>query len=289
MALRLFDRRVVVTIHRLQLSGVRIAFQVERSLKKDPNTCELRLWNLNEDHQKALQEQGVIPVILQAGYAQPPLSTATEAALADIDLERDVADLPVIYQGELRRAWTSREGSDWVTTIRSGDGERQRKRVQLKFKPGLRWRQMLRKLAEEAGVGLGNALDAIGGVADIEISTGVSLTGDALGQLDRMLAGVGFEVSVQDGQLQVLGAGEPLRGTAVELSEATGLVDSPEPGSDGHVELRALLQPGLEPGRRIYLKAKRVEGYYRVQRWTAIGDTHGQDWYAEVEVKELRA
>jgi len=286
---KLFDRQVRVVIHRLELTGLRVAFQIEKSLRKAPNRAEIRVWNLNAEHQRQLQEQRDIPVQLQAGYVQPPLSSSTEAALAGIGLERAQQGLPTLYQGDLRRAFTGREGPDWVTTISSGDGEKagQRQRVKMNFRPGLRWRKLLQDMASAAGVGLGNALSALGGLVDLEVTTGTALSGSALDQLDQMLQSQGFEMSVQGGELQVLGSTGALKGKAVLLSEATGLVDSPEPGNDGKIKVRSLLQPGLEPGRLVRLEAKRIGGNFRVERWTGVGDTHGQDWYAEVELGQV--
>lgn len=286
----LFDRRVRVVLHTLEVTELRVAFHAARSLRKNPNTCEVRIWNLNADHQRQLQEQKSIPLRLEAGYAVPPLGGAAAAALDAIGISSPVeSQLPVLFNGELRRAFTSPEGGDLITTISSGDGEKkgQSERVKLSFRPGLRWRKLLTDLAKSAGVGLGNTLSAIGDLSNLQISTGVAMSGSSVDQLDQMLQAQGFEMSVQNGDLQVLGGGAALSGTAVELSEATGLVDAPEPGSDGKIKVRALLQPGLEPGRLIKLVSKNVNGSFRVEQWDAVGDTHGQDWFAELEVGEV--
>lgn len=290
----LFDRKVRVVLHTLEVTDLRVAFHASRSLRKDPNTCEIRIWNLNRDHQRQLQEQKTIPLRLEAGYAVPPSQLGAEAgaALDAIGFGGSSADtqLPALFDGELRRAFTSREGGDLVTTISSGDGEKagQGKRVRVSFRPGLRWRTLLTGLAKDAGVGIGNSLLEIGGLLPLEISTGIAMSGSSLDNLDTLFQSQGFEMSVQNGELQVMGGGAALSGTAVELSEASGLVDAPEPGSDGKVKIRALLQPGLEPGRLVKVVSERVNGSFRVEQWDAIGDTHGQDWYAELEVGEIK-
>ena len=294
MASELFDRRVRVVIHRLEVTDLRVAFHASRSLRKNPNTCEVRIWNLNGDHRRQLQEQRSIPMRLEAGYAAPPQAALGAAAAAALDAigvggGETGSQLPVLFDGDLRRAFTSREGGDLVTTINSGDGEKkgQEQRVRTSYRPGLRWRKLLTDLAKSAGVGLGNALSAIGSLSSLQITTGTALSGSSMDQLDNMLQAQGFEVSVQNGELQVLGGGAALAGTAVELSESSGLVDTPEPGSDGKIKVRALLQPGLEPGRLVKLVSENVNGSFRVERWDAIGDTHGQDWFAELEVAEV--
>ena len=291
MAAKLFDRRVRVVIHRLEVTELRVAFNISRSLRKNPNTCEVRIWNLNADHRRQLQEQKSIPLRLEAGYVSPPgLGAAASSALSAIGISSPPkSQLPVLFDGDLRRAFTTREGGDLITTLSSGDGERkgQSQRIKVSYRPGLRVRKLLTDLAKSAGVGIGNILSAVGALADFEISTGTAVSGSALDQLDDILAGAGFEMSVQNGDLQVLGGGQGLPGTLVELSEETGLIDTPEPGSDGKIKVRALLQPGLEPGRLVKLVSENVNGIFRVERWDAIGDTHGQDWFAELEVSEV--
>lgn len=295
MASELFDRRVRVLIHRLEVTDLRVAFHASRSLRKNPNTCEVRIWNLNRDHRQQLQEQKSVPMRLEAGYALPPkkgLGAAAAAALDAIGIggAPSAPQLPVLFDGDLRNAFTSREGGDQITTISSGDGEKagQSNRVNISFRPGLRYRKLLTDLADAAGVGLGNSFSALAFLPGLEISVGSAVSGSAMDQLDTMFQSQGLEMSVQNGELQVLGGGKPLLGTAVVLSESTGLVDSPEPGSNGKIKVRALLQPGLEPGRLIVLESERVTGSFRVEQWDAIGDTHGQDWYAELEVGEVK-
>ena len=74
---QLFGRRARIVIHRLVLEDLDIAFDVEKSLKRDPNTAEIRITNLNADHRRQLQEQAVVPLRLEAGYAKAQLSTST--------------------------------------------------------------------------------------------------------------------------------------------------------------------------------------------------------------------
>ena len=62
LAGELFGRRCSVQVDTLLLDGFDVAFEIKKSLApKTPNAAELRVWNLNADHRKRLQE-------LERGY-----------------------------------------------------------------------------------------------------------------------------------------------------------------------------------------------------------------------------
>jgi hypothetical protein len=286
----LFRRVARVTLHKLEISGLRIVFDVGRSLKREPNTAEVRIYNLNGDHRAQLQEQTTVPVRLEAGYEPSKLSSSTDAALAGIGVDAQ-STLSQLFTGDLRRAYSTREGPDWVTVIRSGDGEKagRSQRVQMSFRPGVQWTQIYTDLIKKAGVDVGNALSAITGSATFKMPTAapVSIMGNALDEIERIGRSHGFETSVQDNALQVLPLGKAALNIPVELSAQTGLIGSPEPASDGHVRFRSLLTGDIVPGRRVELTARSFSGTYRVESVNYTGDTNGGPWYADCEGKPV--
>jgi hypothetical protein len=283
----LFRRVARVTLHKLQITGLRISFDAGRSLGIEPNTCELRITNLNADHRKQLQEQTTVPVRLEAGYDS--LTSSTGAALADIGVEGP--RLAQLFVGDLRRAYSTREGPDWVTVISTGDGAKasRSQRVQMSFRPGVRWMQIYTDLAKKAGVDIGNALQTIAGTATFQMPTAapVVIQGNPLRELEQLGRAHGFETSVQDGALQVLPLNTVMLNVPVDLSASTGLIGSPEPSSDGRVRFRSLLNGELMPGRAVKLTAHSFSGVYRVERVNFTGDTSGGPWYADCEGKPV--
>ena len=100
-----------------QQIGLDVWFQVKRTLKpNEPNTCDLKIWNLSDTSLKQLAQATqsvsiasapggkvqVIPVSIVAGYESNTSS---------------------LFLGELRAASTVRDGEDFVTEIMSGDGD----------------------------------------------------------------------------------------------------------------------------------------------------------------------
>lgn len=289
----LFGRAYRVLINNeLEITGLHVSFAVRRSFKPEPDTLELNIYNLNEDHRGQLQKQKVVPVQLEAGYAPPSeLSAGAGAALDDIGVGAQ-SSLPVLFKGDLREVASTREGPDWVTTISSGDGDKaKKKRLHKSFGPGATLSFAIAQIASELGVGVGE-LPVDAQTMKLfkrgrSFQSGVVLSGNGFWQLTRMLDAAEFEWTIQGGRIVVLEKGTSVRGQAVLLSPETGLVGSPSPSSDHRVKFRALLQPDLVPGRQAKFEARHVTGYYRIETVSYTGDMAGGDWYADGEAKAL--
>jgi baseplate hub protein gp41 len=265
----LFRRRYVLTVDTLRITDLDVSFRVKRTLKREPNTCDVALYNLRADHRRQLAEKPAVRVVLEAGYEGSGLSA--------------------IFRGDLRSAHTQREGPDLVTRVSSGDGERRARgtRVSRTFGPGTPLRAVLMQAAEDLGLGLGNLAQAAA-AARLEgggntYAQGTTLHGPAYRELCRLLESCGLECSVQNGALQVLERGRALGASAVVLSPETGLVESPSEASDGVVTAKALMVPDLVPGRVVEFRAREVEGFYRVSTGNYQGDTTGGEWGVTVE------
>ncbi|MCK6585963.1 MAG: hypothetical protein L6Q76_00100 [Polyangiaceae bacterium] len=270
----LFARAVVVQVDTLRLRELDVAFEVNRSLDaSSPNTCELKLYNLREDHRSQLGERASVRCVLEAGY-------------------RDRTS--VIFAGELRNVRSERDGADIVTKAETGDGERRRRtaRTNRSHAPGTTLETVVRDLASTMGVGIGNTEQMSALTSGRQFRHGTVTSGNAPGQLGRVLRGAGLEHSVQDGQLQVLRRGDALAGTAVVLSPSTGLIGSPVKELDERrrqiVTAKCLMIPDLVPGRRVRLEAAEIDGEYRVEKARYQGYTKGEDWYIELELRGVR-
>jgi len=273
MGINLFGRRAVLTVGTTQIDGLRVVFKINQSDKPEPNGSEISVYNLSETTRGKIQDQ-TLPVILEAGY------------------EDNIAQ---IFSGDIRKDGVSsaRSGPDWITTFKSLDGGQAfiESRIQESFKAGTKLGPVLKKLAKSAGVGIGNALtklaagDPTGALT--EFTEGVTLSGRNSREMERLFRSVGYDYSVQDGQLQVTNIGQATDQTAVLLSAATGLIGSPEPGAKGLTKIRSLLQPIIRPRRKLQLSTVELQGFYVARRVLHTGDTHGQSWYSEIEATQI--
>lgn len=275
-----FGRLCEVNVGGLRVERLRVGFTVDKTTKREPNTCEIAVYNLSRAHREALEtgygkfrvpgtKLKAIPVRLAAGYAGTGMS--------------------LLFYGQLREVF-SRPESDgsWVTVLRSGDGDRAtRARATFGFRPGVSITRIVESLTGEMGIGLGNAakqlvearLTGLGGT----IARGVAFEGAAPEQLDAVLRSAGYEWSIQDNALQVVPIGKSLDVLGVVLSPQTGLIDVPTTDEKGNLQARALLLPGLVPGRRVKVRSSTISGVWRLERVRYAGDTHGSDWVAEIE------
>lgn len=269
----LFGRQAAVTIDTLRVTGLDMKFRIDKSLKPSPNKAKIEVFNLNPDHRAQFQRDGSIQARLEVGYDGSPLQQ--------------------LFLGILRRGYSVYEPPDWRTIVTSGDGEdkHRKSRVSRSYAAGTTVEKVVTDAAEDLGVGIGNALDELAGAALrgglSEFSAGKVIAGQASKVVRGLLRSVGKEYSIQDGALQVLPIGGALATTAVLLTPDTGLIGSPEPGTEGRIKARALLQPEIFPGRQIEIRSRQVSGFYRAEVCSYVGDTAGQDWYVDIEGKAL--
>ncbi len=271
----LFNRSIKLTIGTgitgLELEGFRIAFEIEKNLKPEPNTAEIIVYNLNEDHRKLLEDSEKIPVQLIAGY--------------------DGQDAQIFF-GNLRRAYTEYDGTDFTTTITSGDGEKEKQKVKIdkSFPPKTPVSTVIREIATSLGIGTGNlelaiATARLSGTGATLIPGGMTFTGNASRELTALLSACGLEWSVQDGEFQILTLNQFLIGDAIILAPQTGLIGSPSVDNEGVLSAVSLLIPGLAPGKIIIIQSRFVTGQFRIEAIGYSGDTHGNDWIADIEAK----
>lgn len=271
-----------VRVDTLRFTGLDISFDVEKSLRREPNKCTLRVLNLSADHRRQLEQlnttrkrgPGRIRVELEAGYRETGMS--------------------MVFRGDLRTALSTQEDDGtWVTTLEGEDGGRAVlwARVNRSFPAGTRVDQVIRACAEAMGVGVGNLEDAIQGArlegAGATFTEGTVLSGPAPDELDGVLRSVGLTWSVQNGVLQLLQRGQALQTTAVRLTSDTGLVGTPGRAADGTVTAKAFINPELYPGRQIQLDSPNVRGFFRVRKAKYSGDSAGDTWYVAMECLEL--
>jgi hypothetical protein len=264
----------------LRVDGHRVAFRVEKTLDPKPNQCEVSIWNLSKTQRRQIAElqpkageaRG-IPVLIEAGYKDPGPKQ--------------------IFSGDLRTAYSEREGADWVTTIESGDGEqaRQNARINVSYGPRTSPEVAIRAILRSLGIGEGNIAKTIGkfraaGVTRL-FSQRMIVSGSAAEQLTRFCDSANLEWSIQDGIVQVVDRKETLSRIAVKIDPKHGLVGSPAVDAKGIVTFKALLNARIVPGSLVVLESEAVRGNYRVQRSIWEGDTHALPWYITAEGKRF--
>lgn len=273
---QLKDQYADVTVGDIHLKGHRVAFSVEKTIKKEPNTCDLAIWNLNPENRAKLEElrpkaddaRG-IPVVIEAGY---------EGYFSQI------------WYGDLRTVESIYERPNWVTKLDSGDGGKayQTARIGRSFGKKTPLRTALRAILDELGIGVGNlwkfehALKQTGATSIFE--HGKVMHGPARKHLDDFARSADLEWSIQDGTLQLVNRGKVLDAQAVRLSSETGLIGSPTVDNKGVLTAKCLMIADVRVGGLLVLDSKRIKGNYRIEKANWVGDTHSKsDWTITLE------
>lgn len=249
--------------------GLRIQFKIKKSGEKDPNSAEITVTNLSPTRRASLQQKGV-KLTLEAGYQSTGLTR--------------------IFRGDVRTADHVRDGADWNTVFKCGDGERayRNARVNESFAPGTGAGAILRTLAERSGLAMGNIPDI---ALDLQqtYDQGYIATGRWAYEMDRLVKSLGYEWSTQDETLQVLLPDGILGAAIPEISPQSGLIGSPEMGTPDKktktalCKFKSLLLPS-RPGAKVFVRSERYPGtFVKVKKCEMLGDTHGGDWYTNFE------
>lgn len=256
------------------IGGMRIQANIKKTLKKEPNTSEIRITNLSPTTRASLQKKGV-RAMLEAGYQDTGLSR--------------------LFSGNVRAVDHMREGANWITVLRLGDGERawQYGRVNESFAAGTRIVDVIRAIAQQMGFDSTNierqfnaAKDASKHKVPDKLDHGWAASGAASRAMDRIIKSAHLTWSVQDNQIQILAEGQALD-VVYEFSPSTGLVGSPEMGSPTKkgrpalVKFDALLTP-VKPGAKAKLKSDRYNGTVKLLGVEFDLDTHGGPWYTRM-------
>jgi hypothetical protein len=285
-----------------ELSGLRIAFSIEKGSTKSPNKCNVKVWNTAPETRSLIEVIGNV-VVLKAGYSED-IGAAT------------------IFSGNITRALTVKEGPDWVTELELEDGflEFRDTKVSLAFAPGATAMQVVTDISKRFGLP----------VRPLPVDTtnktypaGFAFVGRVRDAMDKVCDNAGWEWSIQNREIQILKKGGIFKQRAYVLSSDSGLIGSPTSESktmtekaaakdgitskqagvrrstkrdkDGTVQqvlqvlgykVVSLLQPLIEPGGYVQLKTVGVKGeFFRVEELTHVGDTHANDWHTELTLR----
>lgn len=271
----LLNRKIEVVVGNTKVTGLHVTFKIELTTKVQPNTAEVSIWNLNEKHRSAFQV-GNQQVSVSAGYE---------------------SNINKIFSGKLRTTSSAKKGVDWVTTFKSGDGEleQQFSRVNISFPKGTQIVVAIQQIAKTTGLKVDDALKKIqaskfrNGLQ--QFNFGSVFQGSATEILSTMLKGCGVQMSIQNGELQLLDLGETTKLPAILLTDTSGLIGSPETGQDKEkktiMKASCLLQPGLTPGRRVNFQTQLIKGFFKIEKVTHQGDNFSQQWQSDIECLAL--
>lgn len=255
------------------IRDLRMKFQVEKNLGKEPNTCTLAIHNLS----KTSRAQAI----------QKPLHVRIDAGYEDEGPNR-------IFSGDLIWGDSTNPRHTWITKMQVGDGSRVYKhaRSNRSFKAGTSIKEVLGDVAKTMGLEIPKNVEEAKEFAK-QFVTGVTIEGPSRREMDRLVKGAGHGWSQQNGVLQILKKGARNTAEAITISQDAGMLGVPEfgppdkPKDKPVLKVRTLLDGRLSPGGAIVMQAKIIKGLFVIQKVVHEGDTHGKEWYSTIEAIAL--
>lgn len=286
----------------LDLSQMHFRFKVTNSDNETPNTATIRVYNLSEDTVRKIT--GRMPVeftrvVLQAGYENGPFGVVFDGTIKQFRKGKENATDKYL---DILAAVGDPEYNFGVCSATVAAGSTPQERVKI--------------VAESMGLAVGQVPGlSFGGV----LPRGKVLWGMGRSLIRCEAATRGATWSIQDGKVDVVALDGYLPGEAVVLNSRSGLVGIPEQTEQG-IKVRCLLNPKLRIAGLIQIDNASInqtsqadlrasgfatrnlqvgqipfdkyagvqmiadvssDGFYRLYVVEYVGDTRGQDWYAD--------
>jgi len=246
----------------VRITGLRIGFRVRHTAKPAPSEATISVYNPSPQT-IALARRPDATVRLLAGYATTTVRQVFEGA--------------VLRDG----ARAVRQGPDRILTIEAADGLAGLQRtVRLSYVQPVTVGAVLAQVLAQTGWARG--------VITIEegrsLPSGITHVGPVGPVLDRLTRGHGATWYVRDGALYVTAIDGAVPEEAPQFSASAGnLVGSPAPTDEG-IEVTALLDAGMRPGRRFSLVSEAYSGTYVARDVAFVGDSGWEaPFYVQVQ------
>lgn len=253
----------------LTVSDLSLTFNIEKNLGSTPNTCDLVIRNLAPASRVEVERDGT-QIQFSAGYDKVPR---------------------LLFFGDVTYAHSKKSGTEWITEIQVGEGARAHRyaRANRSFKGGTTAITVIREAAKSLGLKLPEAVEDD---ADLraQFANGYALNGRAAAEMTRILASLGYGWSTQDGRLQILRDGDSTGDANRVINVDNGMLGSPEigkpekKGGPPKRSVKTLLYPEVNPGMRVPIESRDLEGIFKIEKLKHVGDTDADEWTTEIEV-----
>ncbi|WP_349506959.1 phage protein [Agrobacterium pusense] len=268
----------------VDLSQLRIRFQVTQHNLQSPNVGDITISNLSDQTVKRIKGEGT-EVTLEAGYQENP---------------------GLIFKGQIIQKRSGRENpvDTYLNIIaQGGDQAYNYATVNKTLAAGHSYRDQV-LTAYEAMKPFGITLGKIADLGDKKMPRARVMFGMARDILRTIAISTGTSWSIQNNELTVTKNNEPKEGGAIVLNSRTGLIGLPVQSIDG-ILVTCLLNPQIGPGSLIQIDQASVQeaklsadytavvnnamipstaddGFYKCLVVNHIGDTRGDPWYTQI-------
>lgn len=251
-----------------RIQDLRISFSCEKTNESTPNKAEIEVYNLSNATRSILEAKNT-KVRLYVGY----LGLKKNALVyAGINLNSNV---DLIFVGNVNKVTQEIQTPDIITKIECADGENtyRNSRLEKGYPPNTHLKNVFKDLNDAMGLGIGSQLD----IPNVKYANGLTLSGLSRDHLDVLCRANGLEWSIQNETLQIIPRKKGTSDSIILLNSDSGLIENPNKTDKG-VEFTSLLQPTLNPGRRVKVESRLLNGLFKVRKVTHSGDSHDGDF-----------
>lgn len=254
--------------------GLRIVFDIHRNITSTPNTCDLSLYNLNEETRSRLARKADT-ITINAGYA---------------------GNVSVVFIGRIATYSSRRDGADVISSVLLRDKDLGSYRIHHSFAPNTSVETVATTILDSMQLAHGNILSVIASAKSRKLpafTRGYAAFGSSREQFDKLMDSLGITWSVQNGALRAVHPTTVAENTELRapvISASTGMIGSPERAEDETVTVQSLLIPYLLPGDAVIIDSVDVQrSPYKAQSVSHTADTHSESWYTSMECQALNA
>lgn len=267
----------------IEISGLRMAFSIRKTLANSTNTCQFRVYNLSADKRSELREFGD-ELRLYAGYV-------------------DNGGDQLLFIGNVNDLRHDFAQPEIITNLGCGDGERALNNtlISTSFAPGVSVRTVIEYCAQR----LGMEIIFFDQTANLTYANGFSENGYAKNILGMACTRLNLNWSVQNGKLLILRNNAATDKPESLINVNTGMIGVPqrfvdkkqylyrsispnEPPKPGW-KVKTLLRPDLLPGDKIRVQSAIVElnSTLVINEIQHVGDTYGPNFESIIEAFPL--
>ena len=280
----MFNRivKIVMPDINIEISELKIAFNIEKHLVGYPNLATITIYNLSPYNRSLIEKQDTTIQVF-AGYQDTGTS--------------------LIFEGHIVNIIHKKEQTDYISEIFAQDGAKilNTAMINKTFSAGTPFEQVYESLVSQMdGIHQGvteGIKDCLGGKRSLLRE--LQLSGSVKDWLQKLSKDCGFEFSVNDGIIETQPVGLPLSDAPpIVINQHSGMIGSPQRTEIG-VMVSNLLLPALKLGRTINLQAINTEinignlhfrslrtitmtGIYRIDKINHLGNTHEDQWQTDI-------
>jgi hypothetical protein len=213
-----------------------VQFDIERHNYASANRAEIRIYNLSKIHRAAIQMDqwilGYMNVSFHAGYGEGP-------------------QWPLIFSGNAHRAYSYRQGVDFITVIEAFDGGNGIREAYTAFSApaDTPMNSILSQMANDLapyGVSVGAISDFPG-----TVPRGQAFSGNTMQLLSELSNNNAF---IDSSALNILKAGDVIAREALLINSATGLLGTPIK-EQTYILLETLFEPRVAVGTLVQVQS----------------------------------